>query len=82
VIRLLQRRGALVEYHDPYVAKLKDEDVELKSVPLTSNALAAADCVIVVTDHSSVDYGLVARHARLVVDTRNALVAPRAARGA
>jgi UDP-N-acetyl-D-glucosamine dehydrogenase len=82
VIRLLQRRGAVVEYHDPHVAKLKDENIELKSVPLTSDTLAAADCVIVVTDHSSVDYALVAQHARLVVDTRNALVAPRAARGA
>jgi UDP-N-acetyl-D-glucosamine dehydrogenase len=82
VIRLLQQRGAVVEYHDPHVAKLKDEDIELKSVPLTSDTVAAADCVIVVTDHSKVDYGLVARHARLVVDTRNALSASRAARSA
>src|SRR2546430_12625642 len=72
VIRLLRRHGALVEYHDPHVPKLKDDDLELKSVPLTPEALSGADCVLIVTDHSDVDYVLVARHARLVVDTRNA----------
>src|SRR2546425_4279731 len=73
VIRLLRRHGALVEYHDPHVARLEEEEVELKSVPLTPAALKGVDCVIIVTDHSNVDYDLVARHARLVVDTRNAL---------
>jgi len=77
VIRLLRRHGALVEYHDPHVPKLKDDDLELKSVPLTPEALSGADCVLIVTDHSDVDYVLVARHARLVVDTRNALAGGR-----
>ena len=73
VIRLLHRRGAVVSYHDAHVRRLKDEDIELASVPLTSETLAAADCVVIVTDHSDVDYALVERCARLVVDTRNAL---------
>jgi UDP-N-acetyl-D-glucosamine dehydrogenase len=73
VIRLLHRRGAVVSYHDPHVRKLKDEDIDLASLPLTSETLAAADCVVIVTDHSDVDYTLVDRCARLVVDTRNAL---------
>ena len=73
VIRLLQRRGAVVSYHDPHVRKLRDEDIDLASLPLTSETLAAADCVVIVTDHSDVDYALVERCARLVVDTRNAL---------
>jgi len=73
VIRLLQRRGAAVSYHDPHVRKLKDEAIDLASLPLTSETLAAADCVIIVTDHSDVDYALVERCARLVVDTRNAI---------
>jgi len=77
VIRLLQRRGAAVSYHDPHVRKLKHEDIDLASLPLTSETLAAADCVVIVTDHSDVDYALVERCARLVVDTRNVLATVR-----
>ena len=77
VIRLLQRRGAVVTYHDPHVPKLKDEGIDLASLPLSSETLAAADCVVIVTDHSDVDYALVERCARLVVDTRNALAKAR-----
>jgi UDP-N-acetyl-D-glucosamine dehydrogenase len=73
VIRLLERRGAVVSYHDPHVPTLKEDDIDLKSVPLSVETLEGADCVIVVTDHAGVDYGVVARHARVVVDTRNAL---------
>jgi UDP-N-acetyl-D-glucosamine dehydrogenase len=73
VIRLLERRGAVVSYHDPHVRQLKDDDIDLASAPLTAEALGAADCVVIVTDHSDVDYPLIARTARLVVDTRNAL---------
>ncbi len=73
VIRLLRQRGADVRYHDPHVPALKDDGAELASVPLTPETLAGADCVIVVTDHSAVDYRLVARHARAVVDTRHVL---------
>jgi UDP-N-acetyl-D-glucosamine dehydrogenase len=73
VIRLLRQRGADLRYHDPYVPALKDDGGNLASVPLTPEALQGADCVIVVTDHSAVDYRLVARHARAVVDTRHVL---------
>jgi len=73
VIRLLHQRGSLVAYHDPHVHTLKDGDIDLVSVPLTPEALRAADCVIIVTDHAGVPYELIAQHARLVVDTRNAL---------
>jgi UDP-N-acetyl-D-glucosamine dehydrogenase len=86
VMRLLQRRGARVTYHDPYVPVVyadhgDPERVLASSVALTEEALAAADCVVVTTDHSCVDYAWVCRHARLVVDTRNAMrdVARRAA---
>jgi len=73
VIRLLERRGAVVRYHDPHVPTLKEDDIDLKSVPLSAESLQGADCVIVVTDHSAVDYAVVAQLARVVVDTRNAL---------
>ena len=73
VIRLLERRGATVTYHDPHVPQVREDGVELRSVALTPAALRAADCVVIVTDHSGVDYAQVAREARLVVDTRHAL---------
>jgi len=75
VIRLLEQRGAVVSFHDPHVARLHEDGVELTSVPLNAEALRAADCVVIVTDHSSIDYGLIAREAKLVVDTRHALPA-------
>ncbi len=77
VIRLLQRRGASVSYHDPHVRRIRDEDIDLASVPLSSETLAGTDCVVIVTDHSDIDYALVERCARVVVDTRNALAKAR-----
>ncbi len=74
VIRLLEEKGGLVDYHDPFVARVR-EDGELRgrdSVPLTDETLRASDCVVIVTDHSSVDYRRVVELAPLVVDTRNA----------
>ncbi len=82
VMRLLEERGATVEYHDPHVRSFREEGHERKSVPLTDAALAAADAVVIVTDHTAVDYQRVVQHATLVVDTRNALakLAPSKAR--
>jgi len=73
IIRLLEGRGAKVSYHDPYVPSFSEDGHQAVSVPLTKEVLAAADCVVIVTDHANVDYGLVRREARRVVDTRNAL---------
>ena len=72
VIRLLQREGSQVEYHDPHVASFAATDTALSSVPLTAEALHAADLVIVTTDHTVIDYDFVMEHARHVLDTRNA----------
>lgn len=73
VIELLEKRGAQVCYHDPYVPEitLPNPGETLHSVPLTDGALAEADCVIILTDHSAVDYEQVAAQAPLIVDTRN-----------
>jgi len=73
IIRLLQQRGAVVVYHDPFVPHLKEDTVDLRSVPFTPAQLGAVDCAIIVTDHSAVDYALVAKHVRQVVDTRHVL---------
>jgi len=78
VIRLLQKRGAIIQYHDPHVPNLREDNIELQSVPLAPDTVQAADCVVIVTDHSDLDYALVARCARLVVDTRNTLATVRA----
>ena len=71
IIRLLEERGANISYHDPYVPNLYREGIDLESVPLTETV--AADAVVVVTDHTCLDYAWVAEHASIVVDTRNAL---------
>jgi UDP-N-acetyl-D-glucosamine dehydrogenase len=75
ILELLQRRGAEVSYNDPHVPSLpamRHHRIRLDSVPLTEETLAAQDCVVIVTDHSAYDYDWLVRHARLVVDTRNA----------
>ncbi len=73
IIRLLEQGGAKVTYHDPYVPKFEEDGHRFASVPLSAETLAGADCVIVVTDHTNLDYGLIQRHSRVIVDTRNAL---------
>jgi UDP-N-acetyl-D-glucosamine dehydrogenase len=73
IIRLLEQQGARVSYHDPHVAAFSEDGHEYRSVALTPGALESADCVLVVTDHSAIDFHLVKRHARIAVDTRHVL---------
>lgn len=80
IIDRLRAKGASVRYHDPFVAEVRFDDAHiegsgdpLKSVPLTNEELQASDCVIIVTDHSEIDYKRVCSLAPLIVDTRNAL---------
>ena len=73
IIRLLEGQGAKVTYFDPHVPRFREDGREFRSVELTPERVAAADCIMVVTDHSSVDYGMIKQNAKLVVDTRNAI---------
>jgi UDP-N-acetyl-D-glucosamine dehydrogenase len=80
IIDRLRVKGANVRYHDPFVSEIRFGDAHteaggepLTSVPLTNEELQAADCVIIVTDHSEIDYKRVCSLAPLIVDTRNAL---------
>ncbi|MFC2149485.1 nucleotide sugar dehydrogenase [Candidatus Auribacterota bacterium] len=73
VIGNLNEMGAHVTYHDPFVDQLAIEDRVMKSVPLTKQLLKKADCVMIVADHSNVDYEFVLKNSDLVFDTRNAL---------
>ncbi len=74
VIGLLQKKGARVEYHDPYIPTLKThDDVEMHSVPDLMKAVAEADCVVIVTNHKSYDYKAILGTAKFIYDSRNAL---------
>jgi UDP-N-acetyl-D-glucosamine dehydrogenase len=74
LLQALTAKGADLSYHDPHAPVFSVEGVgELKSTELSDEALAGSDCVVLVTDHSDVDYDRVARLAPLVFDTRNAM---------
>jgi UDP-N-acetyl-D-glucosamine dehydrogenase len=73
VISLLQHRGAQVSYHDPFVPRIRLEDnASMSNSDLTDGLLQSADCVVIITDHSTFDWAQVLHQARLVVDTRHA----------
>ena len=75
VLALLLKKGAAIRYHDPHVPQLRlPEGQLLHSQALDAQELAAADCVVVITDHSAIDWQLVADHSALVVDTRHVVV--------
>jgi len=74
VIDLLQKKGAKVEYHDPYIPSLKSHAGEMMhSVPDLMAAVRAVDCVVIVTDHKVYDYPAILEAAAFIFDTRNAL---------
>lgn len=80
IIDLLRAKGAIVSYHDPFVDEVRFDDAQtmgdsppLQSIDLSDQELKTVDCVVIVTDHSQIDYTRVIGLAPLIVDTRNAL---------
>ncbi len=74
VIGLLQQQGADVCYHDPFVPTIRLEgDSRMNSTALSDELLASADCVVIVTDHTTSDWQDLLDKSKLVVDTRNAV---------
>ena len=76
IMELLEREGAIVDYHDPYIPKLpktRRYDFKKASVSLTKENLSRYDAVLIITNHASIDYGLILENAKLIVDTRNAI---------
>lgn len=76
LISLIERRGATADYHDPFVVAMPKtrEYAALrgrKSVPIDPKNLARYDAIVITTDHDVIDWGLIVKHSRLVVDTRN-----------
>lgn len=79
IYKLLSMQGADVSYHDPHVPPFSEGSLDYLALPvLTPDALRAFDCVVLSTDHSCFDYEMIAREARLIVDTRNAFKKHRA----
>lgn len=82
IIRLLQDKGAVVEFHDPFCPTIVDDGhtpiqgLPMHSVDLTDEVLESADLVLVITDHTTVDYARVSAKAQLVVDTRGVMRSP------
>ena len=76
LLDLLQERGADISYNDPHIPKLPKMRhhvvPDLSSQELTPEFLAGQDCILIATDHTAYDYEMIVKHARLVVDTRNA----------
>lgn len=77
LIEKLEHLGAKVDYNDPLVPQTHYMrtwgDIGKKSVPLDETALRSYDCVLISTNHSAYDYQLIANHAKLIIDTRNAM---------
>jgi len=74
LIGLLLKKGAMVNYHDPYIPHLHTHDgIEMDSVPDVLAAVRRADCVVIVTDHQVYDYKAILAEAKFIFDSRNAL---------
>ncbi len=83
LIHLLRERGAKVDYNDPHIPKThkgREHDLGMTSVKLTPQNLKRYDAVLISTDHSAYDYGMIVKNAKLVIDTRNATAGVRTGR--
>ena len=75
VLQLLHDKGATVQYHDPYVPRVRlNDDLTMHNTPYSEALLHEADCVVIITDHSTFDWQHVVDHSRVIVDTRHAAV--------
>jgi len=75
LIEILENKGTLVKYSDPYVSKLpstRKYNFEKETTLLTAETIQTFDVVLLSTDHDNFDYKLIAENAKLIVDTRNA----------
>ena len=85
IIPDLLKKGAIIDYFDPYIPKISiqkksasiknstERTLELKSIDFSLRSLKKYDCVLILTDHSKFDYEEIAKNARLVIDTKNAI---------
>lgn len=71
IIRMLIKEQAKVSYYDPFVPKISLVEVKLSSIKLTKQNISKIDCIVIVTDHSEIDYNFILKNAKLIFDTRN-----------
>ena len=71
VVEKLHQRGAIISYSDPFIADATIKDLNLKSVELSAETIKSHDLVVVITNHRDVNYDLVLKNAKLILDTRN-----------
>jgi UDP-N-acetyl-D-glucosamine dehydrogenase len=72
IINLLDREGANVQYHDPYVENLNFNDIDLRSIiKLDKDSIENFDACVILANHSNVNYKIIAEHSNLIIDTRN-----------
>ena len=74
LIEIMEKKGAVVDYHDPLIPKIPKTRKHAKlagraSLNISCNLLQAVDAVIICTDHDDIDYSLVAESAQLIIDT-------------
>lgn len=76
IFELLEEKGVIVEYYDPYVPKTgphrKYPEIELESIEYSAKKIAEYDLVLLLTDHTNLPYDDILKHAKAIVDTRNA----------
>jgi len=73
IVDMFMKKGADVSYYDPLFPYLKINGINLKCAKFSKDTFKSADCVVIVTDHTKVDYGFIAENSKLIVDTRNIL---------
>ena len=72
----MNRRGAKITYHDPFVQSINSPGLKVRRSALSDRAIAEADCVLLLTPHDSYDVAKLAEGAELLFDAQNALMAP------
>jgi UDP-N-acetyl-D-glucosamine dehydrogenase len=81
LMELLKEKGAFVDYSDPHIPvfpRMRKHYFDCASVEITAETLASYDCALIATNHDQFDYGLIAKHAKLIVDTRGVYAEPAA----
>jgi UDP-N-acetyl-D-glucosamine dehydrogenase len=71
IIEILQKNKTKVSYYDPLITYLKLNHINLKSINLKKNILMKFDCVVIATDHTSLNYSFILEYSKLIFDTRN-----------
>ena len=75
IIKKLEEEGAIITYYDPYIPEFMNNEKKYQSLKnLTSKQIAGKDIVVIITDHTNVNYGIIIENARIIFDTRNAPV--------